>query len=314
MERHKIKFSLLDIALFTILILIVIIPSHGQAQTEVSFSSVEINLWPEFDKTSMLVIYRITLNPTVSLPAEIRFRIPSNAGTPHAVAGRQPDGVMINIPYTQEQGGEWTWLVFQALIPDIQVEYYDPDLVKNGDNRNFEYMWMGDYAVDSLYVEIQQPTGATDMQIKPGMATVKSGSDNLNYYLIDVGALSTDQQFSITLSYQKQDDQLSINNLQIESAGPLDNTTAGRMRISSDMPMVLGILGLTLLIGGVIWYWRSGHTAFKQEPKQRKNDEPSQTTNNSRKEEPEYIYCSHCGKRASPGDWFCRACGSQLRR
>jgi uncharacterized OB-fold protein len=28
----------------------------------------------------------------------------------------------------------------------------------------------------------------------------------------------------------------------------------------------------------------------------------------------EYVYCSQCGKRATPGDRFCRTCGSELRR
>jgi len=314
MVINKRKFSWLNAALFVMLILIVILPSRGQAQNEVSFSSVEIDLWPEFDTPSMLVIYRITLNPTVSLPAEIRFRIPANAGIPNAVAGRQPDGVMINIPYNQEPSGEWTWLVFQALIPDIQVEYYDPDLIKDGDKRHFEYTWMGDYAVDSLFVEVQQPTGASDVQIKPGMATVESVSDILKYYLIDVGALSTNQPFSITLDYSKQDDHLSINNLPIEPASPLDNTTTGRMRINSNMPMVLGILGVVLLVGGVIWYWHSGSKFVRRQSNQRKRKERNQTISDSIGEDPEHIYCHHCGKRASHGDLFCRACGSQLRR
>ncbi len=32
---------------------------------------------------------------------------------------------------------------------EVQIEYYDPGLQKNADQRHFEYTWPGDYAVDA---------------------------------------------------------------------------------------------------------------------------------------------------------------------
>ena len=307
------KFTFLDAALLVVMMLLVLLPVRGQAQENVSFSLVEVDLWPEFDQPSILVINRITLSPEVSLPVEIRFRIPARAGVPNAVAGRQPDGVMLNIPYNQEPDGDWTWLVFQAATPELQVEYCDPDLLKDGKNRHFEYTWPGDHAVDSLFVEVQQPTSASNMQIKPGMVSVVSGSDGLTYYTIEVGVLPSGQPFSITMDYEKANDDLSFDNLPIEPGGPLDDTATGRMSVASALPWVLGFLGVLLLVGGGVWYWQSGRESAQPEPKRRKRKSSNSQPLSEGVKAGEHVYCSRCGKRASPGDRFCRACGTQLR-
>ena len=59
------------------------------AQSEVKLSSMEVDLWPEYDRPNVLVIYRITLPPTTTLPVDLSFRIPAAAGEPSAVAVRQ---------------------------------------------------------------------------------------------------------------------------------------------------------------------------------------------------------------------------------
>jgi ribosomal protein L40E len=301
----------IDILLLISTILLIIVPVQSRAQNDISFSFIEIDLWPEFDQPTMLVIYRLTLKPTVSFPAEIHFRIPSQAGRPNAVAGRQPDGVLINVPYEQEAEGIWNWIIFQATTPDIQIEYYDPKLVKDGVTRHYEYTWLGDYPVDSLVVEIQQPSGAYEMQIKPGLVEEELGSDGLTYYQINVGSLYEHQQFRISINYEKQNDRLSFDNLPVVPSGPLDETTAGRMQIHSALPVGLGLLGIILLVGGVLWYWRSGQKPISFKSKVKAHRSQRQTSEEA--EILQHIYCHRCGKRATPGDRFCRTCGTKLR-
>ncbi|MBE9473998.1 MAG: hypothetical protein IMY85_03840, partial [Chloroflexi bacterium] len=55
------------IVLITLFALIVLIPSI-QAQESPSIDTLVIDLWPEYDKPSMLVIYKAELSPEVSLP------------------------------------------------------------------------------------------------------------------------------------------------------------------------------------------------------------------------------------------------------
>jgi hypothetical protein len=284
----------------------------AQAQGELPLSLVEADLWPEFDRPTMLVIYRITLSPQAALPAELRLRLPTAAGAPNAVASKQPDGSLITIPYTQEAAGEWTWLVFQAPSPELQIEYYDPDLVKDGSSRHFVYTWPGDYAVESFNVEVQQPVGASEMRIKPGMADGKPGSDGLMYYQLDVGQLQEGQPVEITVDYQKTGDELSANSAPIEPSGPLTGASTGRLSMTQALPWVLGFLGVTLIVGGGVWYWLSGRGKAQEERPPRPRHRPSARAE-PLEEAGGHVYCHQCGKRASSGDLFCRACGTQLR-
>ena len=110
------------------------LPTGVLAQEPLALSAVRVSLWPEFDRPAMLVIYKISLPPQTMLPVEMSLRIPGNA-VPNAVAARHPDGSLLNLNYSQEGSGEWSRLVFQATTPEVQVEYYDNSMTKDGAAR-----------------------------------------------------------------------------------------------------------------------------------------------------------------------------------
>jgi len=309
--KVRIKSLMVILVLVAYMILFTILPI-ARAQNSIAFSYMEIDLWPEFDHPSMLVIYRMTIKPTISLPSQVRIRIPSNAGQPNAVAGQQPNGTLIYIPFNQELQGDWNWITFQATTPDLQIEYYDQGLIKDGSARHFDFTWLGDYEVDSLVIEVQQPSSATEMQIIPKLINQEVGADGLYYYHIDVGMLEKGQQFQIAIDYQKEDEILSFENLPVKPSEPLDEKVTGKMSIDTALPYFLGLLGIALLVGGGIWYWRSGQEPFKLQVQKYKDKIQPQTEVDDWEEDVN-IYCHRCGKRASPGDRFCRSCGTELR-
>lgn len=290
------------------LLLACLAPRSALAQGELRLPSVEVDLWPEHDRPTVLVIYRFTLPSSASLPQELQIRIPASAEI-NAVAVRQTDS-LFSIPYDRQVAGDYMVISFQATLPDVQVEYYDPGLVKEASSRHFEYTWPGDYAVDSMEVQVQQPVDATDMRISPDLGSGVTAGD-LTYYKAEVGSLEAGQTFSITFDYTKPNDTLSASEQQIEASGPISDSSASGS-LATILPWVLGILGVVLIAGGGIWYWRSG-----REPSQ-----PKQRTRRKASAGPEaappvheggYIYCHQCGKRAAPGDRYCRTCGTQLR-
>lgn len=296
-----------------ILLWVFSLPSGAWAQEDVRLSAVEVDLWPEFDRPAMLVIYRFTLAPSTTLPAEMRLRIPTAAGAPNAVAAGTTDGSLINVPYDLEEAGEWSWLVFQATTPELQIEYYDPGLVIEGSARHFEYAWPGDFVVDAFVVEVQQPVGASEMRIKPGMFSANEGRDGLMYYTLDVGSLTADQPVEITVDYQKADDRLSSNGQPLESSGPLDDTALGRKSMTEVLPWLLGLLGMLLIVGGGLWYWQSGRQEPQTKRRRGARRKPTPQGEPGGVLEGDHVYCHQCGKRAASGDRFCRACGTQLR-
>ncbi|HSF82123.1 MAG TPA: zinc ribbon domain-containing protein [Anaerolineales bacterium] len=286
----------------------------ARSQAEVSLSAMEVDLWPEYDDPGVLVIYRITLAPSVSLPVDLTFRLPAAAGDPSAVAVRQVtssgEAGLFSIPFERQVSGEWGLVTLTATMPEIQLEYYDSGLAKQGSQRRFEYSWPGDYTTDSLVIQVQQPLGARDMRISPATDAGTPGKDGLVYYNKPVGSLSSGQTFRLSFEYQKEGDALSATNLQVQPSSPVGEQAFGQNSLRAVLPWLLGILGVGLIVGGAVWYWKSGRgSPTAKTPRRRRSV--------SRESAPAaaegYIYCHQCGKRAAPGDRFCRTCGTQLR-
>ncbi len=316
---------------FFLAVFLLFLPSTAQAQASIRFSSMEVDLWPEYDSPSMLVIYRITLSPSVNLPVSLSLRIPRSAGKPSAVAARQIDGTLINTPYEPTQGTDWTTIKFTATMPEIQIEYYDPSLVQEGTSRHYEYTWPGDYEVESLTIQVQRPFDATNMNITPSLGSGSSGKDGLFYYVAPVGSgpIKAGQEFKLTLNYQKPTSVLSEEKLPVKPSAPIADNTPFFSRFSSIILWLLGGLGITLILValGLLAYWfvsRNGEDvrevprrrsrregAFAEEPVENSQRYPEAEA--STLDEGEVIYCSSCGKRASTSDRFCRSCGARLQ-
>jgi hypothetical protein len=299
--------------LLLVMITLALAPFHlAGAQGEIKLSALEVDLWPEYDQPTLLVIYRISLLSTTSLPVDLTFRIPAAAGEPSAVAVKQTTSTgeagLFTIPYERRVEGEWGLISFTATMPEIQLEYYDPSLIKDGANRHFEYRWPGDYAVDSFVVQVQQPVAASQMQISPASGSGVPGNDGLIYYNKQIGSLPAGQSFTIKVSYQKANDELSITSLKVQPSAPVTTVTPGQNTLITILPWVLAALGLVLLVGGAVWYWQAGKSK-ESAPSRRRRPVVEQ----EEVKEEGYIYCHQCGKRALPGDRFCRMCGTKLR-
>ncbi|MBN1536134.1 MAG: hypothetical protein JW908_05330 [Anaerolineales bacterium] len=309
MNRNIVIRILIILVFFS---LIVISPT-GHAQDGVGFSAVEVDIWPEYDRPGVLVIYRITLSPDIILPVDLSIIIPSEAGEPSALAVKEADGGLFNIAFTRQVSGEWSIVSFTVTMPEIQLEYYNPKLEKENTHRRFEFYWQGDYDVDELSIQVQQPVGASNMLIKPSLGDGVTSQDGLVYYTSQVGALTAGQTFTLTLEYEKSSDDLSAGNLEIKPSAPITTLVSPQNNLMSVLPWILGTLGIILILGGTLWYWQSGKGKFGINiPRSRKKARRVAPDTVAAHEEG-YIYCQNCGKRALPNDRFCRVCGTKLR-
>jgi len=282
------------------------LPARGQEP--VTFSSMQIALWPEYDRPSVLVIYRIVLADQVSLPTRLSLRIPASAGEPNAVAEIDvAAGGLVNVAYARQVSGDWATLDFTVRSPEIQVEYYDPALDRQDVSRHFEYLWPGDYTIQALSIEIQQPLGASNLRISPSLGAGTPGQDGLTYYLAEIGSVNAGQAFKISLDYDKVSNDLSVigPEVSIQPSAQIPETVP--VEWSKYLPWVLVILAAAVLIGGGVWYWVSG----RQKPALKKARQRSRKASTGTSEAA--IYCHQCGKRAASEDVFCRSCGTRLR-
>lgn len=288
-------------------------PAAANAQAGIAFSRVTIKLWPEYDRPDMLVICDFLLSSDVPLPAEVRVRIPAAAGEPYVIAvGPSPEAISDqNVEYTLRPAGDWLEVTVRLPADSraMRLEYYDPGLARDGQTRRYRLEWPADYAVDSLFVSFQMPIGATNLVLTPPLSSTRLGGDGLHYYEGEFGPLAVGETFLLSAVYQKEGDDLSISTLPVQPAGPLDQRLSGSLAWNAVLPWLLGLLGLLLIVGGLAgFFYRQGGSRRESASRRQGGRRPKEAG----PEEP--VYCSQCGKRAQPGDLFCRACGTRLRR
>jgi hypothetical protein len=287
------------------------------AQQEVSLLSLEVDFWPEYDRPEMLVIFRAELDPAVNLPVDLTFRIPAHVGPPHAVAAGQSNDSLFTVTADRQVDGDWAYITFNTTMPIVRLEYYDSELSLDDQNRQFEFTWGGDYAVGELLLQVQQPCDTTDMQISPSLGNGVVGSDGLVYFANTFGSLNAGQEFNLTINYTKTSDCLTISTLDVATELPED--TAGRVRLTDVLPYILGLLGVLLIVGGVVWYWQSGRQPVETTARARRGRRTASQSGSTDFSEQQpgrtesAVYCHNCGKRANSTDKFCRSCGSRLR-
>lgn len=277
-----------------LLLFVFLLPSVVVAQSDLSLAQVQVGLWPEFDRSAMLVIYHIQLPTTAQLPVDMALRIPAAAAAPNAVAVLAESG-LVNVDYELESEGDWIWVKFQSESSGVQLEYYDPGLEISSTQRSFTYTWPGDYAVENMTVEMQQPAGAEGMQLEPDYDTAQAGSDGLTYYSRQVGALAAGEMYSQKLSYTKTDETLTAAVLGGEvGAAAAESTGTGFDWRWLLIPAALGLIGYGIF--GIFGHRRKTKRRPKKAVKARRD-----------------AFCHSCGARARKGDRFCRQCGTELR-
>lgn len=269
----------------------------------------EVDLWPEYDRPGVLVIYRLHLPAGTALPEPLQVRIPAAAGEPSAVAAQQPDGSLLNLPYDREVSGSWSVVSFSAPTTVSQLEYYDPSLQIQGAEHRYAYLWPGDYEVKDLTIQVQQPAGATAMQITPPLGVGVLGSDGLLYFSRSLGPSPAGQEVALALVYEKSGSALSFERLQPMQpiAGP--PSAWERMLNWPDWPWVMGGTGVALVVVGSVFFLR-GRRQVRTDPGGRplqSSEEGASTSHPAR-------FCHNCGHPAGEADLYCRMCGTRLRK
>lgn len=286
-------------------------------QNPVKISTLQVNIWPEYDRPETLVIYRITLSSDTKLPAQISLRIPRAAGSPYNVAIKDLDGLLYDLEYTLIPEGEWNRLVLITPSADLQVEYYDPNIQIDGTQRTIAYRWIGDYPVQNLNIIVQQPKAAYNLSVIPdlGLGSLNP-DDGLVYYDADLGSLDTGIVFNLVLKYQKESDALSATSVSVKPSGEFPIKRSFSSQLSSLVTpifqghgiVITALLILAWLILFLFVIWLAGSPLFDRLKIKRK------TAGAARSGEGDAAptYCTQCGKKAHPGDVYCRVCGSKL--
>ncbi len=283
-----------------------------QAQDQIigvtHFGILEVDIRPEFDTSDVLVIYHIVLPAGVEMPTQVTIRLPARVAQPNAVAWVDPaDSGLYTLAYTTRSEGDWNYVTFSTTGDEVWFEYYDPALIRNGEDRTYAFDWQGDFQVDEFNFFLLPPSGAANILLTPDMGSAKIDSSGTSYYFKELGSLQPGNTFTITTQYSRSTDAISAQDITVQPAAPLDDSTLGRTSITEFLPWLAGIL--LLVLAGFIgwWIWASRHTSRQVYAGGHRHNRPQHP-------EGDFIYCHQCGERAGPADAFCHSCGIKLRR
>ncbi len=292
----------------------------------VSLVSLIVELWPEYDRSSMLVIYRGRLADEVTLPATVELRIPTNAGGPTAVAVANERGELLNAPYETEPVGDWLLIRATMDQPAFQVEYYAP-LERQGDERRYTFTWPGDYPIQEMVLVFKEPLSATNVTLTPPFPEAAPGPEGVTIHRWQVGSLQADETLQVTVAYQKPDDRLTISAMPppVQSepvAGPSSSTPSSqRISVRSILGAALiGVAVILIVVGGIWWVWtqRTMATAAPSPPPR-----PRRSSRGRRRKAPALPrtsvsdqgggFCHQCGTPLAVEDRFCPRCGTRAK-
>ncbi len=279
-----------------------------------------ISIWPEYEysaqkpgQLNVLVINRYVIDPqNAQFPVRVRVQIPASALAPHVVAVGQTIETVSdhNVDFsTSAPKDGWIDVFVTTSGPAIQVEYYDYQITKTGDSREYVYQWPGTYTAKSFHLDVRVPLRATNMRSDPDASMAGTDSEGFRFGEMNIPDMTAGKIFKLKINYDRDTDQPSTSFMQVKPATSLDQPVSGQFSLEPYIPWITAGLVLILIAAAVIWYrlsTRSGSPSkLRKYRAARKKPEA---------DAPQEIYCHKCGKRAQANDRFCRTCGAELRR
>ena len=293
MKRH---------CLFLLFFLAFILPGTAHTEDEITaIDTLAIELWPHYDRASVLVLLTGTLPANTKLPAAVTLPFPEAAQL-HAVARiDKSDGQMKDDIFSVLGPGHITFT-----LPDLRfrLEYYLPYKVNN-DQRTFDFTWLAELSVNRLEVRLQRPVYASSLTTVPTTENIFTAQDGLTYYTFPVQSIPAGQSFAVHVDFRMTTDKLSVESLafpktRVQETGLL-STSKGDVGIKWPVAAVVigGIILVTLFVWLVATYRPRSNRQILRHTK-------GKMKSSSR-------FCSDCGNPVGKDDRFCSHCGSALK-
>lgn len=273
-------------------------------------SGLEIDVWPEFDRPSVLVILRAELAEDTVLPADVALRIPTSAGQPAALAYAPSDTAgLVNLGYEiTDVQIDFTTVEFTTPDRFFHMELYE-DVQTDVPERSYSYVWLGDLAVDQLVAQLQEPAGATGISVEPDLDRTVVGPDGLVYREGDLGGLEAGETLSINVQYTKTDSRTSAEILDLQSVDqepePSDAGSGSGSGVSTRLLIIVAVAAIVVGAAALTFLLRRSLLPAGVSPPRKTRAERRRKRGGSNAQS-----CSECGNRLRSGDRFCPECGS----
>jgi hypothetical protein len=299
-------------ALVLLLVVALLAPPVDAQENPPELDTFDVQVWPEYDAPTVLVIATGSLVTGTVFPQPMRIPVPTGARV-HAVAYPEANGNLLSVPWTTESDASNQTVVFELDQPRFVVEYY-ADILTPPPSRSFSLDVVAPYAARQASLALRQPSRASAMQTTPDM--VAGALDNLGNptYDLDLGALAAGQSVPLQVSYSKPDGDPSVAGVAVDAPQPSEVSAEQNW-----LPLVLGIAAGALIGGGILyWVLQRRRTSTSRQARRRdarrKGEAPvhpaasaSSPATGANK------FCVQCGQKFESADKFCRNCGAVRR-
>lgn len=286
--------------------------SGAAAQSRIVLSGLGIDLWPDYDRPGVLVIYHATIAPDAALPARLEFRIPAAAGLPSAVAERPANGQLMTLPYERTVQGDTARIAVTASQMFVQLEYYDAAITRDGARRSFAFTWPGDFEVRDFSISLQQPHLAGNFTTVPAATTVATFADGLMYHTLSRAGVKVGTIVKVQASYEKASEQLSVATLApVAAPTPAPAAAPANAATSSNSTMLIVIEVILVCAAAIIVAWMiRTHRRTRSAPR---STPPLPAAGAEVRGGKATRFCTQCGAGVEGGDRFCQRCGAALK-
>ena len=285
------------------IIFIILMPlAIGFAQNPVSvIDALDIEIWPDYDRASVLILLTGTLPADAQLPASVTLPLPEGAQINAVARIDSKDGSMKDDIFSSNKPPDA--LTFVTPDPRFRVEYYLP-YTANDNQRSFDYTWLGAVSVNNLRLRVQRPLSASKLVTEPATENIARSGDGFDYHTFPARAVPAGQPFTLHVNYQMNTAQLSALQPPLSNAGTQTAESAAAPGTNSGFNWALMaiIAGGLLIFGALIWQVASRRPAADIQ-----KSADSQVKKKSRAK-----FCRNCGAAIDSGDRFCTGCGSEL--
>ena len=280
------------------------------ASDEVALATLQISLWPEFDRPDVLVIYRGQLEADTPLPAPVEFAIPAGVDSLHALAYVDEEGQRLNMSSTSRVEGDKRIFSFELPALAFQLEYYDTLPVDETGQRSYTFDFQADYTIRDLTIEVLVPPTASNFSLEPPADSVTSDS-GLTYHLVQAGAMTVGEARSWTFRYDKDNADLTLPMLQQQETPSALPTQAPAAGGDSSTVLIFVVAFVALVAVGTTAFWLGRRTGSEEEPlpeapfpARKKRPGPARS---------EGSFCHRCGAQLRSDSDYCHKCGTRVR-
>ena len=183
-------------------------PAAGK---EITIGSMKVSLMPEYDTTSVLVVYEGKFFNREAFPREVLFFLPLGVTKLTDVCSLSPGGQHFCQLFDIKPGSDKNLLNVKLPYSDFFIDFqYAPFKAKPNSERDFTYAIESNYDIKNLSVVIQSPYRAERFTIDPagGKEFEKEGYQNYRYELKDV---KKGERKLFHITYYKADDKPSVD-------------------------------------------------------------------------------------------------------